>query len=73
MASILMGTTTALIVILIGGGSFYAGYKVGASNRKTEVQEEKTKTELTEEQKRVAEGFTNMLNYANRHMGGDKK
>ena len=73
MASILMGTTTALIVILIGGGSFYMGYRVGCVNSKNIPQEEKTKAELTEEQKRIAEGFNNILNHANRHKGGDRK
>ena len=71
--SILMGTTTALIVLLIGGGAFYTGYRVGCVNSQNDPQEEKTKTELSEEQKRVAEGFNNMLNYANRHKGGDRK
>lgn len=74
MASILMGTTTALIVILICGGAFYVGYKVGCKNTQMPTEREKTSKDLTEEQKRVAEGFSNMLNYANRHnKGGDNK
>ena len=72
MASILMGTTTALIVILICGGSFYIGYRFGCINSKNAPQEEKTRAEMTEEQKRLVEGFTNILNHANRHRGGDK-
>lgn len=72
MASILMGTITALIVILIGGGSFYVGYKVGYANLKTEQQEEK-KAELTEEQRRVAEGLANIFDYSNRHKAGGVK
>lgn len=73
MTSILMGTITALIVILIGGGSFYAGYKVGYTNRRAELQEEKTKTEPTEEQRRVAEGLANIFDYSNRRKVGGRR
>lgn len=74
MASIFLGAATALIVILIGGGAFYVGYKVGRNNTQIPTERENTNKDLTEEQKRVAEGFSNMLNYANRHnKGGDNK
>ena len=73
MASVLMGATTALIVFLVGCSTFYIGYRLGSANSQNIPQETKTKAELTEEQKRVAEGFNNMLNYANRHKGGDRK
>ena len=64
MESLLLGTSTMLTVLLIAIISFWAGYRFGELN--TQDAEHK-KHEPTEEQKRVAEGFANILNHANRH------
>ena len=64
MVEILLGTTSVLTVIIISIISFWFGYRFGELSKKTEQVEKK---EPTEEQKRVAEGFNNLLNYANRH------
>ena len=69
MASILMGVITAILVILICGLVFLVGYKVGYANQPKEEQSEKTST-ITEGQQRLAEGFANILNHANRHKSG---
>lgn len=65
MASILMGTLTSMIMLIIGGGCFLMGYRVCEMKP---APDEKHDTQPTEEQKRMAEGFTNLLNYANRHI-----
>lgn len=65
MASILMGTVTAMLMLLMGGGCFICGYKAGSLQ--PPITDERSNTQPTEEQKRLAEGFTNLLNYANRH------
>ena len=72
MANILMGVITAILIILLSGAVFYIGYKVGYANTPKEPQEEKPKAEMTQEQKRLYEGIQNMLNYSNRHGGGNK-
>ncbi len=69
MGSILMGVITAILVILICGVVFCVGYKVGYANQPKEEQNEKTST-ITEGQQRLAEGFANILNHANRHKSG---
>ena len=73
MANILIGVITAILVILACGVCFYVGYRVGYTNKPKEEQNEKTTTNLTKEQQRMAEGFANILNHANRHGAGDKK
>ena len=64
MVNILLGTSTMLTVLLIAIISFWFGYRFCELNKKAE---QATKKEPTDEQKRVAEGFNNLLNYANRH------
>lgn len=71
MASILMGVITAILIILICGACFYVGYRVGYANQPKAEQSEKT-TQLTEEQRKIAEGLANMLNHANRHKAGGR-
>ena len=67
MANILMGAVTALIILIVGAGCFIAGLK--AIDTKIVVAEQKPRTvsEPTEEQRKIAEGLANMLNYSNRH------
>lgn len=72
MASILMGVITAMLISLSCGGCFYAGYKVGYTNQPKTEETEKQTAEPTEEQKKIAEGLTNILNYTNRHKAGGK-
>ena len=67
MSDILLGVITAILIILACGGCFYVGYRVGYNNRPKGEQIEKTSPKLTEEQKKMAEGFANILNHANRH------
>lgn len=64
MVEILLGTTSVLTVIIISIISFWFGYRFGELSKKTEQVERK---EPTEEQKRVAEGFANILNHTYRH------
>lgn len=63
MFDIFLGAFTFFLMLISCGGCFilglYAGRK-GESSAKAEAIP-------TEEQKRMAEGFTNLLNYANRH------
>ena len=72
MLSILLGTITAMLIILGCGGCFYAGYKVGYTFQPKATEEEKPKAEMNEEQRRLYEGMQNILNYANRHGGGNR-
>ena len=64
MVEILLGTSTMLTVLLIGIISFWFGYRFSQLNKRAEQVEKK---EPTEEQKRVAEGFANILNHTYRH------
>ena len=70
MASILMGAATALIILIAGAGCFIAGLK--AIDIKISETEPKSRpaAEPTEEQRKIAEGLSNMLNYGNRHKIG---
>ena len=72
MLSILFGTITAMLVILSCGGCFYAGYKVGHTFQPKPTEEVKPKAEMNEEQRRLYEGMQNILNYGNRHGGGNR-
>ncbi len=67
MASILMGAVTALIILIAGAGCFIAGLKAIDTQMEKTQPKPRTATEPTEEQRKIAEGLSNMLNYSNRH------
>ena len=67
MASILMGAITALIILFVGTGCFIAGLKAIDAQLKSAQPERRVTAEPSEEQRKIAEGLSNMLNYGNRH------
>lgn len=70
MASILMGVITAILIILICGFVFFVGYRIGYANQPKTEQNVKTENERNKE---IMEGFSNIVNYANRHKSGVNK
>lgn len=72
MASILMGSITALIVIGIGISAFYIGFKQGERLTKLNTTETAS-VQLSDLQQKRQEGFANIINHCNRHQGGGNK
>ena len=64
MASILMGVICGFLFTTMSIWCIWLGFNLGKKQISEEVKE---KPEISEEQKRMAEGFNNLLNYANRH------
>ena len=67
MVCILMGALTAVAVLVAGILCFNAGLNAMKICSEDAVQKAPPKAEPTEEQRKIAEGLSNMLNYGNRH------
>ncbi|MBR5270928.1 MAG: hypothetical protein IKV64_01960 [Clostridia bacterium] len=67
MFSIFMGTITAVAILVAGILCFNAGLNALDICIKEAEHKAPPKAEPTEEQRKIAEGLSNMLNYGNRH------
>ena len=67
MIGILMGTITAAAILVAGVLCFNAGLNALDICAREVSDKPRPKAEPTEEQRKIAEGLSNMLNYGNRH------
>ena len=67
MIGILMGTITAVAILVAGVLCFNAGLNALNICVREAEQKPRPKAEPTEEQRKIAEGLSNMLDYGKRH------
>ena len=67
MLSVLMGSVTAVAILVAGVLCFNAGLNALDICAREVSDKPRPKVEPTEEQRKIAEGLSNMLNYGNRH------
>ena len=66
MINIFLSALTALIVLAVGLSCFYFGFTF-CKELKTDTTVEKEVKETTEEQKRLMQGWSNIINHSMRH------
>lgn len=66
MINIFLSALTALIVLAVGLSCFYFGFTF-CKELKTDTTAEKEAKETTEEQKKLIQGWSNIINHSMRH------